>query len=169
MASPNEVVFVFRDPATITEAQMLPNYQTFSFRGSSQAVYSGPGTDYYRASNGKAAVSGGRLRRGTQGDWALIGYGLSNNLYRIGYISKSALPGDLSVPEIYFGSQTATITKNAPVNDDPIIQPQKIFELSAGTNVTLLAYLDDRWAYIETTYNGQPIRGFVRRSNISIP
>ena len=170
VASPKEVVFVFRDPATITEAQMLPNYQTFSFRGSSQDVYSGPGTEYYRASNGRAAVSGGRLRVwGTQGDWALIGYGLSNNLYRIGYIAKSALPGDLSVPEIYFGSQTATITKNAPVNDDPIIQPQKIFELKAGTSVTLLAYLDDRWAYIETTFNGQPVRGFVRRSNISIP
>lgn len=169
-STPAEVVFVFRDPATITEAQMLPAYQTFSFSGAAEAVFSGPGEQYYRANDGRASVQGGRLRVwGTVGDWALIGYGLSNNLYRIGYIRRTALPASLSVPELYLGSQAVTTVNNAPLNDDPIINPIKIMEIPAGTGITLLAYLDERWAYVETMYNNQPIRGFVRRHNISQP
>lgn len=168
-SSPSQVVFVFRDPATITEAQMLPDYQSFRLTSGTQAVYSGPGTNYYRAASGKAAVGGGSLRVwGTVGDWALIGYGLSNNLYRIGYMQKSALPPDLVVPELYFGSQTAKITRDAVVNDDPIIKPVKIFELKPGETVTLLAYLNETWAYIETSFNGSPIRGFIRRTNMAV-
>ncbi|MGI6726062.1 MAG: SH3 domain-containing protein [Christensenellales bacterium] len=167
--TPREVVFVFRDPSTITEATHLPDYQTFSLRSGTQAVYSGPGTEYWRAADSRASVSGGRLRVwGTIGDWALIGYGLSNNLYRIGYIERSALPSDLQVQELYLGCQTVTIVKDAPFIDDPIIKPVQIFELKSGTEVTLLAYLSDR-AYIETTYENKPIRGFVRIENISKP
>ena len=167
--TPKEVVFVFRDPSTITEAAPLPDYQTFSLRSGEQAVYSGPGTEYWRAANGRASVSGGRLRVwGTIGDWALVGYGLSNNLYRIGYIEKIALPIDLQVQELYLGSQTVTIVNDAPFIDDPIIKPLMIFELKRGTEVTLLAYLGDR-AYIETIYENKPIRGFVRIENISKP
>ena len=170
VASPSQVVFVFRDPSTITEAQMLPDFQTFSFKGKAQAVYSGPGTNYYRSGNGKASVGGGRLRfYGIEGDWALIGYGLSNNLYRIGYIPKSAVPTTLDLHDLYLGSQVATVTRNAYVNDDPIIKPITIFELSKGTQVTLLAYISDKYAFIETTYQGKPMRGFVRRDHLSIP
>lgn len=168
-ANPSQVVFTFRDPATITEAQMLPAYTTFRVNGD-YPVYSGPDTTYYRAASGRAMVGGGQLRLwGFTGDWALIGYGLSNNLYRIGYIQRSGVPADVVAEELFFGSQTATITAPAVVNDDPIIKPTKIFELPKGAQVTLLAYLNETWAYIETTFQNQPIRGFVRRQYISVP
>lgn len=172
VATPAQVKFTFRDPSTIVDTFVLPAFQSFSMSGSAQPVYSGPGTEYYRAASGKAAVGGGRLRLwGAQGDWALIGYGLSNNLYRIGYIKKSALPSSLDVPELAFSYQTVRTVADAPLNDDPIIQPVMIYRIPAGTEVTLLAYetFSNRWAYIETTFNGQPIRGFVRKENISAP
>ena len=172
VATPAQVVFTFRDPSTITETYVLPEFQSFSLSGSALPVYSGPGTEYYRAANNKATVGGGRLRVwGTQGDWALIGYGLSNNLYRIGYIQKSALPADLVVPELNFSYKTAVILTDAPLNDDPVIKPVMIYRIPAGTEVTLLAYetFSTHWAYIETTFDGKPIRGFVRKENISAP
>ena len=59
----------------------------------------------------------------------------------------------------------------ANLTDDPIINPTWLFEIPTGTEVTLLAYENfvDHWAYIETTYNGQPIRGFVNKIRISAP
>ena len=151
----------------ITGNGQLPAYKTFSFSGEAQAVYSGPGTNYHRAAGGKASVGGGRLRVwGTTGDWLMVGYGLSNNLYRIGYIRKSALPGDVCVPEIVFNSRGATLTENTRVTDDPILHPTWLFELPGGSRVTLLAYegFSGKWAYIETTFEGKPFRGFVNKT-----
>ncbi len=170
--TPEQAVFTSRYAPIGSGTYFLPAFQSFSMSGSALPVYSGPGTEYYRAASGKATVGGGRLRLwGTQGDWALIGYGLSNNLYRIGYIQKSALPAGLDVPELAFSYQTVRTVADAPLNDDPIIKPVMIFRIPAGTEVTLLAYetFSNHWAYIETTFNGQPIRGFVRKENISAP
>lgn len=155
---------------TITGGMSLPEYKTFSFTGDTQAIYSGPGTTYFRAAGGRASVSGGRLRIwGTTGDWALVGYGLSNNLYRVGYLHKSAVPSDVCVPEIVFNNRVVTVHTDAPFNDDPILHPVPIFDVPAGTQVTLLAFENwkNNWAYIETTYNGQVIRGFIRRAYIT--
>jgi hypothetical protein len=153
----------------ITGDGVLPNTVTFSFSGPPEAVYSGPGTNYHRAAGGRATVGGGRLRLwGTTGDWAMIGYGLSNNLYRIGYVPKSMLPPGACAPEIVFNTRGATITSTAPVNDDPIIHPVPLFELPEGTRVTLLAYetFANHWAYIETTFEGKPFRGFVNKTRL---
>lgn len=153
----------------ITGNGKLPAYKTFSFSGPTEAVFSGPGTGYHRANGGRASVSRGRLRVwGTTGDWAMIGYGLSNNLYRVGYIAKSALPGDVCVPEIVFNTRGATITSAAAVYDDPILHPIALFELPVGTRVTLLAYegFAGHWAYIETTYEGATFRGFINKGNL---
>ena len=56
-------------------------------------VYSGPGEHYYRANNGKALYGGAGAVRvyGVTGNWVLMGYGLSNGDYRIGYVAKDAL------------------------------------------------------------------------------
>lgn len=168
--TPKEAVFLYRDPNISMPAGPLPRYQTFSYSGSSQAVYSGPGTNYYRSNGGRASVSGGRLRVwGTEGDWALIGYGLTNNLYRVGYIKKNTLPKSLSVAELQLGTDTVKVVKAASIYDDPIIQPIELFKLSVGTQVTLLGFYDDHWAYIEGRYGSKPFRGFVNKVNISKP
>lgn len=171
VATPVQVVFTFRSSETISETILLPGHQEFSYSGGSIPVFSGPGTHYYRAASGKAAIGGGRIRVwGTQGDWAMIGYGLSNNLYRVGYIQKSALPANLTVPELYFANKTATVVSEASLTDDPIINPTWLMKIPVGTKVTLLAYENfitpPHWAYIETTFNGQPIRGFINRIRI---
>lgn len=171
VANPAQVTFTFRDPSTITEAQMLPGHKTFSYKGDAVPVYSGPGTDYWRAANGRAAMGGGKIWVwGTTGDWAMIGYGLSNNLFRIGYIQKSYIPADLDVPELIFGSQRAVVgSSGAHFTDDMIVNPTWLQVIPAGTEVTLLAYenLNNHWAYIETTMDGQPSRGFVNKIRIS--
>lgn len=169
-SNPAQVVFTWQNPKAGGTVKTLPRYQTFSLKGATYPVYSGPGSGYYRANSGKASVSGGNLRVwGKIGNWAMIGYGLTNNLYRIGYISTKALPSSLSVPDLFLGNQQVKTRKAAPLYDDPIIQPIKIFDIKSGTTVTLLGYLDDRWAYVETKYGTKPIRGFVNKANLSIP
>ena len=55
-------------------------------------VYSGPGVYYFRANDGRAAYGWGGVRvYGVCGDWVMIGYGLSNGAYRIGYVSSDCL------------------------------------------------------------------------------
>lgn len=170
VSNPSQVVFTWQNPKAGGVVKALPAYKTFSLSGATYPVYSGPGSGYYRANDGKASVSGGRLRVwGKIGNWALIGYGLTNNLYRIGYISTKAIPTSVSVPDLFLGNQQVKVRKAAPLYDDPIIQPIKIFDIRAGATVTLLAYLDDRWAYVETTYGSKPIRGFVNKTNLTIP
>lgn len=178
--SPNPLVFVYymtnvpptsapQPPSPGGPTTVLPNYQEFSYSGEPIAVYSGPGTHYYRANNGKATLGGGKVKVwGTEGDWALIGYGLSNNLYRIGYIPKSVLPEGLVVPELQFAFSSASVVSNASMTDDPIINPTWIMEIPVGNSVTFLAHetFVNHWAYIETTFNGQPIRGFVNKIRI---
>lgn len=170
VATPKQVVFIWQNPKAGGAVKALPKYQTFSLGKGTYPVYSGPGSGYYRAQNNKAAVAGGKLRVwGKIGNWALIGYGLSNNLYRIGYISTKAIPTKVKVPDLILGNEQVKVKKAAPLYDDPIIKPIKIFDIKAGTTVTLLAYLDSRWAYVETKYGSKPIRGFVNKANLSIP
>lgn len=173
VASPSQVVFVFRDPATITEPLILPAHINHSYSGNAIPVYSGPGTDYARAANGKASLGGGRIRIwGSDGDWVMIGYGLSNNLYRVGYIQRSQLPASLDIQPLHFGSQTATVVSEASLTDDPIVNPTWLMKIPVGTKVTLLAFENfvnpPHWAYIETTFNGQPIRGFVNKIRVKL-
>lgn len=168
---PKQYVPCPQETVYISGNGVLPAYKRFSYNGDPQGIYSGPGTHYYRAANGRATMGGGSLMVwGTTNGWAMIGYGLSNNLFRIGYMPSSALPYDVCVPEIVFNNQTATITSTAAVTDDPIIHPTWMFELPAGTTVTLLAYENfvNHWAYIETYYEGQPIRGFINRERLQV-
>ena len=169
IATPSQVIYTCRAVGGVSDTiPVLRNFKTFSYSGKTIPVYSGPGTNYFRASNNKASLSGGRIRVwGTAGQWALIGYGLSNNLYRIGYIAKASIPRDLDVPELIFSNKKVTLKSRAPFIDDPIIQPITIFEIAKGKEVTLLAYesFADHWAYIETTYNGKPVRGFINKTH----
>ena len=154
-------------PANLSQ---LPKYATSALTGDFD-VYSGPGTHYYRAEGGQARVSGGRCRiYGITGDWALIGYGYGSNLYRIGYVDKSAVPGDVHVGALSFASVPMTMNSEGNLTDDPIISPKdgRIAVLPAGTPVTALAYTgkNDHWTYVELTLNGQPVRGFVATSKL---
>ncbi len=167
VATPAQVVFTYRDRATIVTIPAIDHYQPLRLEGS-QPVYSGPGAHYYQASG--AVVSGGRSRvYGSEGDWILMGYGLSDGRYRIGWVSKSALPAGASVPELAFAHRPAKAINLVRVYDDPIMKPTTVFEIQPGGTFQVLATQQDGYyAYIETEFNGQPYRGFVNQKNIQL-
>ncbi|MGI6738018.1 MAG: SH3 domain-containing protein [Christensenellales bacterium] len=152
-------------PAPSGKDYNIPAHKTGSI-SSEYAVYSGPGTEYYRAANGRANVKGGRCRfYGLDGDWAMMGYQYQDD-YRIGYIQSSGVPSGVSLSQLNFMYEPVTIVQDANFNDDPILSPSKIGVISKGTTVSLLGFFGERWAYIETTLEGEPARGFVNRARI---
>lgn len=139
----------------------------------SLSVYSGPGTHYYRANNGKAMYGLDTIARvyGRENGWLMMGYELGSGDYRIGYVEGSAESlmyketGD--VQNLYFDYTGAYINRSANLTDDPIINTKTIATLSSGTYVTYLASLSGVWAYIE--WNGELglMRGFVPISSVT--
>lgn len=67
-------------------------------------VYSGPGKDYLRASNGKATVSTNDWIQvfGREDGWILIQYAIDKDHMRFGWISEKALPEFAAVKKLVF-------------------------------------------------------------------
>ncbi len=155
-------------PASIPN---LPNYQQARLVEGSYPVYTGPGENYYRVGN--ATVGGGTIRvYGSENGWVLIGYGLSNGGYRIGFVTAGAIPGDLNVPALSLSRVQMTNQGPSVFVDDPIIGENR--ELSKrfepGNTFTVLATMSN-WAYVEVANfdgSGQPARGFVGRANLGL-
>ena len=151
----------------------LDSYATGSFGNQqSLAVYTGPGEEYFRANNGKAAYGGGSARiYGVAGDWIMIGYGLSNGNYRFGYISADALPNSaLHIPYLNLRYTTAQVKTDATLTDDIARTRTTLVEVPAGTYVLLLGYTNEigiRWAYIELLINNSIMRGFIPASALT--
>ncbi len=154
-------------PRALAESP-LDSYATGNF-GNQQtyAVYTGPGEEYFRANSGKAAYGGGSVRiYGITGDWILIGYGFGGGNYRIGYISKAALPAMNGVSgevkqELNFTSTPAWADNYCRLTDDPVINNNMIYTIPEGTEVTVLAGMGTAWTYVEVQTPSGPMRGFV--------
>ena len=125
-------------------------------------VYTGPGTNYERARQNKAAVSTNDWIQvfGTENGYLMIQYAVTASQYRIGYIDASSLPGNIDAGPLAFASLPAMILRETALTDDPLGEGQPLHTLSAGTEVQWLAVMGG-WAYLEWTGNGQPVRGFV--------
>lgn len=130
--------------------------------GQKYAVYSGPGTDYFRAANGKAVVSTNDWIQvfGTDGDFVFIQYAIDSQHMRFGYIDSSSLPKGTALSPCPFTPAEAEIAANADVTDDPLNSAGSIFTLKAGDQVTLLTTLEN-YAYVEGVNENVPFRGFV--------
>jgi len=110
---------------------------------------------------------------GRDGDWALIGYGLSNGEYRIGYVTTSAIPPDLQLEQLVFSRVPHSNVSTSLFVDDPIIGNNRELEvrMEAGQPFTVLGYLNDFWAYVEVDNllgSGQIARGFVSRRSLGL-
>ena len=147
----------------------LPQWQTVYFQGA-QEVYSGPGTYYYRANQGRATMGGGLCRLyGVENGWAMIGYELSNGLFRIGYVPQSAIPEEgLSIPYLDLICDYGELTSDTFITDDIVIRVTAVQNLPRGTSVTVLGYTNglvygqsSLWAYVEVTGSTYLMRGFV--------
>ena len=160
---------------TMASAENLDYYFTASFNKSPK-FYTGPGTNYLRAGNGKAQYGGGGQARvyGYEGNWLMLGYQTGSGAYRIGYFEDTYL-ANMKAPEVYnlrrlrFEYRNAWINTECDITDDPIIKHDPFGLLEGGHQCTYLASYDDSWAYIEVTLNAdnRKARGFVPLKDVS--
>ncbi len=141
-------------------------------RGLSIPVYSAPSIYSWRGANGKAAcgTDGDIYAAGYEGDWVLIAYELNRGPNaggrRVGYVQMSQLIGlrDYLNP-LPLKYLSAKLNNNCILTDDPMLLETPITYLLSGTRVTyLMGYQSPdgiKFAYIETTYQGLTVRGFV--------
>ena len=147
------------------KGEWLPVYGELYLEGS-WPVYSGPGEYYFRANNSKATMGGGYCRiYGVENNWALIGYGLSNGQFRIGYVKAEALPQmSLNIPYLDLRYTTRQLQTEANLTDDTVRFRPTLVTLPAGSYVLFLGYAydsDTTWAYVEVLANNSIMRGFI--------
>lgn len=131
-------------------------------------VYSGPGKDYLRASNGKATVSTNDWIQvfGREDGWILIQYAIDKDHMRFGWISEKALPEFAAVKKLVFSPQRATLLNTTVVTDDPLFSQSALVTLPEGAVIYHLADMGD-WSYIESI-SGDDVRGFVKHDLIRL-
>lgn len=125
-------------------------------------VYSAPNSRSIRGANDRARVSTNDWIQvfGTEGDWVMVQYDISEDHYRIGYIDRNALPQDASVAELNLTAVPAVINYDVEVTDDPLASKTLLTRLTENTRVTALASMGD-WTYIEGGEGSTLFRGFV--------
>lgn len=183
-ATPASVVFIFRQGGQPTAAPTtrptqapsqggyLPDFVKTRPNSGSYPVYTGPGEWYYRVGN--ATLGGGVIRvYGQENGWVLIGYGLSNGGYRIGFVSMSAIPADIYPQPLELNYSPKNNVSASLFVDDPIVSKNRelIKRYEGGSPFYFLAYLNDFWAYVEIENfegSGQPARGFVSRRSLGV-
>lgn len=138
--------------------------------GKKYAVYSGPGSDYLRGANNKAAVSTNDWIQvfGEDDGWILIQYAVNKDTYRFGYIDVKALPKNTAVKDLDFNTCLAVTIADTGITDDPLHGGKALGAVPAGEDVLWFATMDT-WAYIETDINNVPVRGFIPSSALQIP
>lgn len=125
-------------------------------------VYSAPDKQAYRASGAKVATNEKALIYGVTDGWVLVSYQINNGARgRVGYVEATTLNEPESVAQLAFVSIPLKLTKDAQLTDDPLVARGEITRLETGDEVTLLAFLGDEWAYVETEYKGKKCRLFI--------
>lgn len=131
------------------------------------AVYSGPGKDYLRGADGKAAVSTNALIQGfaSENGWIMIEYEVERNHHRIGWIQENSIQFGHSLSELPASYGSAMLAEGAIITDDPFYSKAPLYNFPMTIEVYVLAKLGD-WIYIESS-SGDLIRGFVHKSQLT--
>lgn len=137
-------------------------------KGKTYAVYSAPNTKSLRGTGKRARVSTNDWIQvlGADGDWLLVQYDIKGSRYRIGYITKGALPEGVTVPELTLNPAEAIVNYAVDVTDDPLLSQEKLTAVSENQRVTCLGIMGN-WSYIEGETDGKLFRGFVPTSCLS--
>ena len=143
----------------------MPSVQTLP-------VYAGPGYHYWRGANGKACVStnGNVLAAGWENGWLLVMYETNNGSVRVGYVSGQDIKGAVPLNTyLTFEYSTAQVTTDCQLTDDPARCYAAMTSLRAGDSVTYLTtyFNTSAWAYVETSVDGTPARGFLPASALA--
>lgn len=148
----------------------LPQPQNIKFTSNKKyAVYSGPGENYFRGGNGKAAVSTNDWIQvfGRENGWIMLQYDITSDHMRIGWIQESALPKNANVSDVQFSQAKVWTKVSSNLTDDPLFSAAAISAIPANTEVTRLATMGT-WTYVEwNAANAQPMRGFVQSANLT--
>lgn len=126
------------------------------------AVYAAPDSKGIRGANGRARVSTNDWIQvfGTDGDWLLVQYAITDSHFRIGYIDKKALSEDAQISELCLTAIPAVVNYDVVVTDDPLVSQSMLTKLTENTRVTAIGSLGD-WTYIEGGEGKSRYRGFV--------
>lgn len=145
----------------------LAGFREFTFKpNQSLKVYDGPGTQYRRGANGKAAAStNGRVyAAGWEDGWLMVMYQLNRGGIRVGFASPDDFTDKVNVPFLVFDRYETVTLKQAKLTEDPLMTLNTIGLLPEGSRLTWLTryYTDGgAWDYVETTLGGRLCRGFL--------
>ena len=165
----DEVRALNRIESLMTRQSMGPERIAGTKAGGRYAVYTAPDEHSCRMAKGKAEVSlgGDVLLLGAEGEWALIGYQVSPRTARIGYIRAPELAQ--KAHGLFFACAQAIITQETFLTDDPMLSLYPQMTLEAGAGVTFLCQWDAYTAYVQTSRDGQMLRGFVPLRALVLP
>lgn len=137
-------------------------------KGNRYAVYSGPGEDYLRGANGKAAVSTNAPIQvfASENEWIMIEYAVDRDHHRIGWIQEKSIEFDTLVNELPPCYCSAMLEEGAIITDDPFYSKASLQTFPMEIEVYVLAQLGD-WIYIESN-SGDLIRGFVHKNQLTL-
>ncbi len=152
-----------------TQPDMRPSMIAGTKNGGRYAVYTAPDEHSCRMAKGKAEVSlgGDVLLFGAQGEWAMIAYQVSPRTARIGYIHAPELAR--RAHGLFFTCAQAMVTQETFLTDDPLLSLYPQMTLRQGTRVTFLCQWDAYTACVQTSRDGQTIRGFVPLRALALP
>lgn len=136
-------------------------------------VYSAPDAHSFRGAKGKASVStnGAVYAAGWEEGWLLLMYLTNNGSVRVGYADGSRMKGVPSgLPMLAWDPVQVTLQEDARLTDDPVMAFSTIAKLTRGSQVSYLTEYQNRyaWAYVETTVQGQRVRGFVKAEALGL-
>lgn len=138
--------------------------QDVTLKPGKHPVYMGPGKEFGRAANGKAAVStnGWVQVFGEYEGWLLIHYAVSAEQYRFGWISADALAQGESAPALplSFGDWVSN-EEAIDLMDDPLNSRTPLMHLPQWTQMEQLAKLGDGYSLVRVTMDGRICWGFV--------
>ncbi len=144
-------------------------------------VYAYPAEDGWRAAEGQAAVSLKEpftaLAWSEDEKWLLIDYTISESnvlgtsQHRIGYIRRSELPADFLCPvnREYLISVPMRLAREGYLYDDLNGLMKNVGSIPAGETVTVLGYVNNAFAYVETEMDGKPARLFMPMAVMEAP
>lgn len=136
-------------------------------------VYSAPSAQSYRGAGGKASLStnGAVYAAGWEDGWLLVMYLTNNGSVRVGYVDGAKIKGKpAGLPSLDFEGIPMTLQSAAQLTDDPAMGSSVIARLPAGGQLTYLTEYQNRyaWAYVETTLEGELVRGFVQADALGL-
>lgn len=135
-------------------------------RGLKLPVFTGPGEEYVRAANGKAALSTNDWVQvfGRENGWLLIQYGINDAQLRFGYIQVDDLPDNIGADADFLSLWEDTVrTLFQPVilTDDPLASQTQLALFPKGGRVRYLGTIGE-WAYVEAIDGDLLLRGFIQ-------